>query len=435
MDAEITKVYNASYSTFKKNQESSQINDIRSKDEIEVLNSILSDKYELIRLISVGGMGEVYLATHKILQKKLAIKIISQQFEHKKEVRQQFLKEAKLASGLDHPGIIQILDFGSYDKFDYLVMPYIDGYSLDKKMQDFGHDLKDALKIMPQMISSLIHVHTKNIVHKDIKPSNYMIDRKGKVILIDFGISQKFHKINLTESSIGVGTRTYMSPEQIRGEQIDLRSDLYSLGLIFYELLTGRYLFEYENIETLIYKQMHEIPIHPSEVKKNIPNRLGDIIMRLIQKEPNDRYQDGLELLNDIKEFATINDEQIELENITCISKILPGEPYSVASNERNQELKDSPNRFLGMGKDPTTQWRISKNKDKKRNFLKAYSIPIINSILLLCIIIFLGVSKFNVDKQIIDPFGKIGRHYQNTETSIFYSIIPNALRLRSEGC
>lgn len=268
---------------------------------LDKLRSILSDKYEIVRLIASGGMGEVYLGVHRVLGKKRAIKIIHQDVKQEQDIRRRFLQEAKLAASIDHPGVIQIMDFGSYAEFDYLIMPYIDGITLQDRLNQGPIPPQEAMPMMVSMAEALSHAHRKNIIHRDIKPSNYMVDAGGRIILTDFGISKNIGDATLTAKNMIMGSPRYMSPEQITGKSLDRRSDLYSLGMIFYQMLTGAYPFETEDIASLAYKQVHELPLHPATVNRSIPAGLGDAVMGLLQKNPADRYPDGEAFLRDLQ--------------------------------------------------------------------------------------------------------------------------------------
>ena len=267
---------------------------------IDKLRFVLGDKYEIVKRIASGGMGEIYLGIHRVLGKKRAIKIIHQSVEKEKDIRQRFLQEAKLAASIDHPGIIQIMDFGSHDDFDYLIMPYIEGATLQEEMEKGPFDLDAALDRMMAMTEALAHAHRQNIIHRDIKPSNFMIDADGRIILTDFGISKNLGDPNLTATNMILGSPKFMSPEQISGKPVDRRSDLYSLGLIFYQMVTGRYPFESPDIASLAYKQVNENPSPANQVNSRVPGPFSDIIARLLEKNPDARYPSGDELLRDL---------------------------------------------------------------------------------------------------------------------------------------
>jgi len=296
-----------------------------SINNVDKLKSILSDKYEIVKLIAAGGMGEIYLGVHRALGQKRAIKIIHQTVEKEKDIRKRFLLEAQLAASIDHPGIIQIIDFGSDEDFDYLIMPYIDGKTLQEKMATGAYGWHQCLKMMIPMAEAISHAHKKNIIHRDIKPANFMIDVQGRIILTDFGISKNLGDVGLTATNTMLGSPKFMSPEQITGKAVDKRSDLYSLGMVFYQMVTGEYAFESDDIAPLMYKQVHEMPAHPSDVKGEVPRDIGDIIMKLLAKEPDDRYPDGESLVRDLKKEIPIDMGTSELKTIIRKPESRPG--------------------------------------------------------------------------------------------------------------
>jgi serine/threonine protein kinase len=286
---------------------------------IDKLKSILDDKYDIIGLIASGGMGEIYLGVHRVLGKKRAIKVIHQDVEKEKDIRQRFIQEARLAASIDHPGIIAIMDFGSHDAFDYLIMPYIEGVTLQDKLDNGVMAFKEAIDLMISMADAISHAHKKNIIHRDIKPANYMIDANGQIILTDFGISKNLTDATLTAANTIMGSPKFMSPEQIKGKKVDKRSDLYSLGLVFYQMLTGINPFDAEDFTTVMYKQVHEVPEHPSRINSGIPQKVGDVLSRLLEKKPENRYPDADALLRDLYQLKQSQAYDVGAETILQI--------------------------------------------------------------------------------------------------------------------
>jgi len=269
------------------------------------IKSALGKKYEIKSLINSGGMGDIYLGIHRALDKRVAIKIVHQELNKDEEFRKRFYQEAKLAASLDHPVIIDIYDFGSKDDFDYIIMPYIEGSTLQERLKGEGKfHVQESLRLMIILADALSYAHNNKVVHRDVKPSNIMIDNHGHLILTDFGISKDMSDVGLTVPGKVLGSPKYMSPEQIRGLEVDGRSDLYSLGLIFYEMITGKHPFEGKDATSILYSQAHEMPPRPEESVPEIPGQLGDIIMKLLEKAPEQRYQDGGQLLQDLQSHS-----------------------------------------------------------------------------------------------------------------------------------
>lgn len=272
-------------------------------DSQALIKKALGDKYEIKDLIQSGGMGKIFLGVHRALGRKVAIKIIHQELVKNEDFKIRFYREAKLAASLDHHGIIDIYDFGSNDDFDYIIMPFIDGETLKECIKARGaFEMSEALDLMIKMTDALHYAHQHNVYHRDIKPANIMFDDRGRVVIADFGISKELGDTDLTAANTVLGSPRYMSPEQIKGESVDARSDLYSLGLVFYEMITGKHPFQEKDVTALYYAQAHEIPARPETGMPVIPKALGSMIMRLLEKTPEKRYPDGAALLKDLRD-------------------------------------------------------------------------------------------------------------------------------------
>lgn len=271
---------------------------LKEKTKIE---AIIGTKYDIKSQISVGGMGKIYLGIHRSLNKRVAIKIIHQEFRKDETFRKRFHREARLAANLDHPGIVDIYDFGSSDNFDYIIMPFIDGESLKEKLnREKILPLPESLNLIATITSALLCAHNNHVVHRDIKPSNILMDKQGHAYLTDFGISKDLEAVELTLPDTVIGSPRYISPEQITGKKIDGRCDLYALGLIFYEMVTGCYPYAGRSTNAVYYAQINEVPTRPDQINPDIPVTVSDIIMKLIEKLPDNRYQKGSEILQDI---------------------------------------------------------------------------------------------------------------------------------------
>lgn len=269
-----------------------------------LIKKALGDKYEIRELIQSGGMGKIFLGIHKALGRKVAIKIIHQELVKTGDFKIRFNREAKLAASLDHPGIISIYDFGSNDDFDYIIMPFIDGETLRERIKRQGpFGVSEAVGLIIKIAEALHYAHQHNVYHRDIKPANIMFDGRDKVIIADFGISKQVSDGDLTAPDTVLGSPRYMSPEQIKGEPVDARSDLYSLGLVFYEMIAGRHPFHDKDTTSIYYAQAHEIPARPEAAVPDIPKPVGNIIMRLLEKKPENRYAGGEELIGDLRDY------------------------------------------------------------------------------------------------------------------------------------
>lgn len=266
-----------------------------SKKDKEI--SVLEDRYDQIEKIGEGGMGAIYRAKDKILGRLVALKVIRSDFRSDAEAIQRFIREAQSASALQHPGIVTIFDINVKEPM-YIAMEFVDGGNLRKKLNKTSLPVHDFLRFAIDISEAIGAAHTKGIIHRDIKPENIMLTREEKVKITDFGLASIHNASRMTMVGQILGTPLYMAPEQIVGRPADNRSDIYSLGITFYEMLTGRVPFFDGDIG---YRHIHENPEPPSLLNPMIPDPLEKIILKSIEKHPEKRYQNVLEILEDLK--------------------------------------------------------------------------------------------------------------------------------------
>lgn len=272
-------------------------------------------KYEILSILGKGAMGIVYKAQDPDIDRKVAIKTIrfdlASEETDNEEIMQRFMREAQAAGKLTHPNIITIFDVGREKDLTYIVMQFIEGPSLQRLIaQGEKFSIPEVTKIMEQVCSALDYAHQHGIVHRDIKPGNILLDKNHRPYICDFGVA-RVDTSTLTQSGTAVGTPSYMSPEQVMGKKVDKRSDIFSIGCILYEFLTGRRPFEAESITTVIYKIINEEPPSLNEVKKGLPAGFGKIIGRALAKDPNDRYQNCNQLAEDLRNLDKLSDKTI----------------------------------------------------------------------------------------------------------------------------
>src|SRR5690625_5668914 len=202
---------------------------------------LLNERYQIIRTNGIGCMANDYLTKNLILNRDVAIKVLRLEFSNDEEFIARFDREAQSATSLSHPNIVNIYDVGEEDHILYMVMEYVDGMTLKEYVQQHGPiDVSEAIRIMKQITSAIAHAHENNIIHRDIKPQNIMIDTYGNIKVTDFGIAMALSNTALTQTNSILGSVHYLSPEQARGGMATRKSDIYSLGIVFYDLLTGR---------------------------------------------------------------------------------------------------------------------------------------------------------------------------------------------------
>ena len=271
--------------------------------------------YEIVRLIGKGGMGEVYLAKDKVLDRKVAIKFLPEEMQTDDLARLRLLREAKAAAALDHPFICKIYEAGEVDGKAFFAMEYVEGTDLRSKMDKGPIPLRDVLQTTLEIAEALDYAHSKGIIHRDLKPANVMLTPQGHAKVMDFGLAKHFlldgkaditktlSQASLTGHGALVGTLAYMSPEQARGESLDGRSDIFSLGLIFYELATGRYPFSRMSpLETVT--SILRDPTPPVHIKPRIVNPiLSPIFRKALAKDPAARFQNAGEIIKDLKKL------------------------------------------------------------------------------------------------------------------------------------
>jgi serine/threonine protein kinase/tetratricopeptide (TPR) repeat protein len=264
--------------------------------------------YKILEKLGKGGMGEVYLAEDLKLERKVAIKLLPQHLTKDKENVERFEREAKAAAALNHPNIVTIYEIAEVDNQTFIVMEYIDGQSLRTKIENGISDLDEILNIINQICDGLSEAHKEDVVHRDIKPENILIDKNGRVKILDFGLAKLKGVSNLTKETSTLGTIHYMSPEQIQGEEVDQRADIWSLGVVLYEMLIGAVPFTGTYDQAIIYSILNENPKPVGELNPDISKEIEDIIKKLLRKQKEIRYQDYKEIVNDLQE--TYNNSQ-----------------------------------------------------------------------------------------------------------------------------
>lgn len=262
----------------------------------------INDRYEIIRNIGEGGMANVYLALDTILDRKVAVKILRGDLATDEKFVRKFQREASAASTLDHPNIVGIYDVGEDDGNYYIVMEYIEGQTLKSLIKRRGSlTLPEVIDIMTQLTSGIAHAHEKGIIHRDIKPQNILILDDGLVKIADFGIAQALNSNELTQTNSVMGSVHYLPPEQANGTGSTYKSDIYSLGILMFELLIGKVPFKGENAVEIAIKQMKDPIPSVCDIKEDIPQSVENIILKATAKNPKNRYDSVEEMKYDIK--------------------------------------------------------------------------------------------------------------------------------------
>src|SRR5919202_329268 len=255
-----------------------------------LINTLFHGRYRILRKLGTGGMANVYLAEDQELGRRVAIKILNERHAADEQFVERFRREAKNAAGLSHPNILSIYDRGEAEGTYYISMEYLDGRSLKELILARGPaPVRVAIDYARQILAALRVAHGKGLVHRDIKPHNVLVDSEGRVKVTDFGIARAGPS-QMTEVGAIVGTAQYLSPEQARGETVDPRSDIYSMGIVLYEILTGTVPFGGESPVELAMKHLSKVPEPPSHIRPEVPRDLDFVVMRALAKSPADRY-------------------------------------------------------------------------------------------------------------------------------------------------
>lgn len=257
--------------------------------------------YRMIEKIGEGGMGVVYKAEDNKLKRTVALKFLPAELIRDDEARQRFIQEAQAAAALDHPNICTVFEIDEADARTFIAMAYIAGKSLKHRIAEGPLKIDEALAIAVQVARGLQAAHEKGIVHRDIKPANIMLMENGQAKIMDFGLAKLEWGSDLTKTATLMGTVAYMSPEQARGEKVDPRTDIWSLGCVIYEMITGQRPFRSEHEQTALYAILNEEPQPVSALRKGVPGELENVLRTCFQKDPRKRYRNVDHLLNDLK--------------------------------------------------------------------------------------------------------------------------------------
>ncbi|MCI9415676.1 MAG: Stk1 family PASTA domain-containing Ser/Thr kinase [Clostridiales bacterium] len=315
----------------------------------------LDGRYEIKELIGVGGMAYVYKAYDSIDDRTVAVKILKDEFLANEEFTRRFKNESKAIAILSHPNIVKVFDVSFGERLQYIVMEYIDGITL-KEYIDQQKDIKwkEAVHFTVQILRALQHAHDKGIVHRDIKPQNIMLLPDGTIKVTDFGIA-RFSRIDIRATASpdkAIGSVHYISPEQARGEITDEKADIYSVGVMLYEMLTGRLPFEADNAVSVAIMQLQSEPAPPREINPQIPEGLEDITIKAMQKDPAKRYQSAAEMLYDIDEFKRNPSIHFEYKYfvddtptrfVEAITRVKGETPEGEEETEEEEEKKGPP--------------------------------------------------------------------------------------------
>lgn len=356
---------------------------------------LVNDRYEILKLIGEGGMANVYLARDTILDRKVAVKILRGDLADDEKFVRRFQREAISASSLSHTNIVEIYDVGEDDGNFYIVMEYIEGKTLKQLIKKRGVlSLPETIDIMMQLLDAIASAHDSYIIHRDIKPQNIMIKDNGLVKITDFGIAMALNSGALTQTNSVMGSVHYLPPEQASGKGSTIRSDIYSLGILMFEMLTGKVPFKGDTAVEIALKHMKESLPSVREINPVVPQSVENIILKAAAKNPKNRYKDVREMKDDIK---TCLDEKRENEKKIVFR--YPESDFSDTKVIKNASKDKDTNNTKPNIKQITEDEKIEKSNKKK-----LIIIGIISAVLLLGLFSFIIIPKLTNKKDVEVP-------------------------------
>src|ERR1700689_5328095 len=267
--------------------------------------TLLAERFEILQLLGQGGMGAVYKARDTELERLVALKLIRPELASHPEILRRFKQELILAREVTHRNVIRIFDLGQAQGIKFITMEFVEGRDLRGLIHEKGKlTVDEAVPIILQISAALDAAHTAGVVHRDLKPQNVMSDKDGRVYVMDFGIARSLEHQGMTQTGALMGTPEYMSPEQAKGEKVDARSDLFALGIIFYEMLTGISPFKADTAMAMMFKRTQERAAPLAQLNLGVPGVISDIVSKCLEIKTEERYQTAREVINDLEAFT-----------------------------------------------------------------------------------------------------------------------------------
>ncbi len=357
------------------------------------LGKRLDGRYEIREIIGVGGMAVVYKAYDNVDDKIVAIKILKEEFTGNDEFLRRFKNESKAIAVLSHPNIVKVYDVSFGDLIQYIVMEYIEGITLKEYIEMNGPlSWIDAVRFTLQILRGLQHAHDKGVVHRDVKPQNIMVLSDGTIKVTDFGIARFARSEQRTITDKAIGSVHYISPEQARGENTDDKADIYSVGVILYEMITGRLPFEAESAVSVAIMQLQKDPKLPRDINGSIPLGLEQITLHAMQKDSAKRYKSAAEMLCDLEEF-----------------KKNPAITF-----DYDYFIDDSPTKFISTYNEDTESKSVNTESDKSPLIPILAGVSVTFVIALIILGIFLGTKFFGSKSEVMECHNLIGKQYND---------------------
>ena len=358
----------------------------------------INERYEIIRSIGEGGMANVYLGYDEILDRNVAIKILRGDLSNDEKFVRRFQREALSASSLSHPNIVEMYDVGEDNGLYYIIMEYVEGKTLKQLLKKRGSlTLSEAIDIMVQLTDGMAHAHDSYIIHRDLKPQNIMIQDDGQIKITDFGIAMALNSTQLTQTNSVMGSVHYLPPEQASGKGSTTKSDIYSMGIIFYELLTGKLPFKGENAVEIALKQMRDPIPSLKEDNPNIPQSIENIILKATAKNPKNRYEDAKSMHDDL--LTALDDERMNEEPL-----VYKYPEHETENTKRLKKLEELENETEEEDTQVAQKVDPEDEDDKKKKKLIIILSSIFGGLILIGLIIMFVVPHFSKPKEVTVP-------------------------------
>lgn len=372
-----------------------------------MIGKILGNRYELLECIGEGGMSFVYKAKCRKLNRFVAVKILKDEFKNNEEIVRRFKKEATAIANLSNPNVVNVLDVGTQDDMNYIVMEYIEGKTLKDIIQEKGAlPYEIAISIGIKVAKALECAHRSGIIHRDVKPQNILVTEEGVVKVTDFGIAKSMDSSTIAHTNSVMGSAHYFSPEQAKGTYTDYRTDLYSLGIVLYEMVTGVVPFNGDSPVTVAVKHIQEKPIAPKNINSNIPNSLNELILKAMEKDPINRYQTAKEIIGDLEKIKNNPNAVISskvAEDKEQFTRVMSPVVVPNADASKDEEDDDDDDDYDYEDDDDDDDDEVVENQDKKpinakKKKKKSTVLIVLATILVVVLGIslgFLGMKKF----------------------------------------
>ncbi|MBU3170063.1 Stk1 family PASTA domain-containing Ser/Thr kinase [Clostridium estertheticum] len=342
-----------------------------------MIGTLLGNRYELLEKVGEGGMAIVYKAKCHLLNRFVAVKILKEEFSNNIEFMEKFRKEALSVASLSSNNIVNIYDVGSERDINYIVMEYIKGKTLKEIIVENGSmNTELVLDYGMQIAKALECAHKNNIIHRDIKPHNILVTEDGTVKVTDFGIAKAASSVTITNTSTVMGSAHYFSPEQAKASFVDCRTDIYSFGIVLYEMVTGRVPYDAESPVSVALKHIREKVVPPKEINNKVPENLNKLILKAIEKEPIKRYQTAKEMYLDLQRIHN-NSEYTIASNSMDNEYTRVMAPVNMADYEKEEDVAESPEPMV-KNENKNNNENKNKNKNKKKTIITALIILLV---------------------------------------------------------